>query len=75
MFGFCYQLKELDISNFNTDKLKSMNYMFRECNSLEKLNLSNFKCSKTCQMKGVLEKCNSLVNLICTDDIRKRIKP
>ena len=52
-----------------------MNYMFRECNSLEKLNLSNFKCSKTCQMKGALEKCNSLVNLICTYDIRKRIKP
>ena len=42
---------------------------------IRKIKLSNFKCSKTCQMKGVLEKCNSLVNLICTDDIRKRIKP
>ena len=74
MFDFCYELKEIDISNFNTDKIQSMNYMFRQCISLQKLNINNFKCDKTCEMKGVLENCDCLVDLVCSEEIRKRIK-
>ena len=42
MFYECSSLKELNISNFNTNKVNDMSYMFNEYSSLKELNLSNF---------------------------------
>ena len=40
MFNNCSSLKKLNISNFNTDKVISMNFMFHNCSLLEELDLS-----------------------------------
>ena len=42
MFAECSNLKELNLSNFNTDKVYSMEYMFYGCSSLIQLNIDNF---------------------------------
>ena len=31
MFSFCSSLKELNLSNFNTNNVTNMRYMFYEC--------------------------------------------
>ncbi len=42
MFSGCFSLKELDVSNFNTNNVINMQLMFYRCSSLEKLNINNF---------------------------------
>ena len=42
MFASCSSLKELNLSNFNTNNVTNMNSMFYYCSSLKELNLSNF---------------------------------
>ena len=42
MFWGCSSLKELNLSNFNTNNVTIMGYMFSGCSSLKELNLSNF---------------------------------
>ena len=39
-------LKELDLSNFKTNNVENIGYMFDTCTSLEKLNFSNFNTIK-----------------------------
>ena len=38
MFGYCSSLTYLDLSNFNTDKVKDMGNLFYFCSSLTSLN-------------------------------------
>ena len=42
MFDGCSSLKELNLNNFNTNKVTNMNFMFSDCKSLEELNITNF---------------------------------
>ncbi len=42
MFYECKFLKEIDLSNFNTDKVTNIGSMFRGCESLKNVNVS--KC-------------------------------
>ena len=42
MFRNCSSLKELNLSNFNTNNVNYMNGMFRGCSLLKELNLSIF---------------------------------
>ena len=37
----------LDVSNFNTNKVKVMDNMFRRCTSLKKVDISNFNANNT----------------------------
>ena len=50
MFYNCSSLKELNPSNFNTNNVIKMNWMFEGCSSLKKLNLSNFNTNKVTDM-------------------------
>ena len=43
MFYGCSELKELDVSGFDTSNVTNMYFMFYECESLTKLDLSNFE--------------------------------
>ena len=45
MFYGCTSLTSLDLSNFNTSSVESMNYIFDECTSLTFLDLYNFNAS------------------------------
>ena len=38
----CSSLTSLNLSNFNTNNVTNMSYMFNKCSSLTSLNLSNF---------------------------------
>ena len=42
MFQECYNLKSLDLSNFDTSKAWYVYLMFDGCSSLEYLDISNF---------------------------------
>ena len=42
MFYYCSSLKELNLSNFNTNNVTDMSYMFAGCSSLKELNLTRF---------------------------------
>ena len=57
MFTHCISLKELNLSNFNTNNVTNMSYMFSECISLKELNLSNFNTNKVTNMSGMFGRC------------------
>ena len=46
MFSGCKSLKELILSNFNTNSVIDMAGIFYECSTLEKINLSKFNTTK-----------------------------
>ena len=50
MFSECLLLKELDLSNFNTNKVENMSGMFNMCLSLEKLDVSKFSTNNVKNM-------------------------
>ncbi len=63
MFSGCANLKNLDISNFDTSHVTDMEEMFNECLSLVELNLSNFDTSKVTNMKDMFHNCSGLAEL------------
>ena len=42
MFTDCSQLSSLNLSNFDTSRVRSMHSMFSGCSKLEFINLKNF---------------------------------
>ena len=71
MFCNCYYLTSLNLSNFNTNNVKSMNGMFYNCYCLTSLNLSNFNTNNvkdmSCMFEGLNKKCEKIVK---DDNIR-----
>ncbi|WP_411800639.1 BspA family leucine-rich repeat surface protein, partial [Lactococcus paracarnosus] len=53
MFYDCYDLKQLDLSNFNTSNVTSIVDMFFYCVSLKSLDLSKFDTKKMTDMTGL----------------------
>ena len=62
MFYNCAKLKSLDISHFNTDKVKLMNQMFADCRALETLTLpySFGSTWTTTSMRSLFYNCQAL---------------
>ena len=56
----CSKLKELNLSNFNTDKVTNMSYIFSGCSSLKELNLNNFNTNNVIDMSNMFSECSSL---------------
>ncbi len=63
MFRSCDHLKELDLREFRTPKLKIMCQMFHNCTSMKSINLSSFDTSNVTDMQTVFDGCCSLENL------------
>ena len=63
LFLMCQSLKELNLSNFNTDNVTHMNYMFYKCSSLKELNLSNFNTNNVTNMRYMFSKCSDELKL------------
>ena len=63
----CLSLEELNLSNFNTNKVISMNCMFFGCSSLKEVNLSSFNIKntkfKSCMFIGCPEELINKINL------------
>ncbi len=60
MFAECSSLGSLDLSNFDTQNVKSMYCMFCKCNYLYDLDISNFNIDKVTNMDGMFACCFSL---------------
>ena len=61
MFKGCFNLKNLDLTNFTTEKLIDMGYMFNECINLEKITLNKeFKTNQVTNMIYLFNKCENL---------------
>ena len=54
----CSSLKELNLSNFNTNNVTNMIGMFSGCSSLKELNLSNFNTNNVTDMEGMFYECS-----------------
>lgn len=63
MFKGLNGLKTLDLSKFDTSKVKDMRYMFYGCCDLVSLDLSKFDTSEVKNMLGMLGFCESLKTL------------
>ena len=62
-FGSCSNLKEVDLSKFDTSNVIDMGDMFFECSSLTTLDLSNFKTENVQYLDRMFEGCSSLTSL------------
>ncbi len=56
MFCICSSLKELNLSNFNTENVTDMSYMFDYCKSLKELNIINFNTNNVINMRSMFAK-------------------
>ena len=63
MFFECSSLKEINLSNFNTNNVTNMSYMFSECSSLKDLNLSNFNTTNVTNMNYMFDRCSDELKL------------
>ena len=69
MFFHCYSLLNLNLSNFNTQKVTNMSDMFNNCSSLTNINLSNFNTQNVTNMLCMFNNCKSLKkNGVITND-------
>lgn len=63
MFAGCTNLKEIDLTNFDTKDVTDMNRMFEGCSSVETLDLTSFDTSKVTNMESLFAGCTSLKNI------------
>ena len=63
MFQKCYNLRTLDLSNFNTIKVRRMKYMFENCKSLTSLDLTNFNTQNVNTMEKMFYYADALKTL------------
>ena len=66
MFYECLSLKELNLSNFNTNNVTDMNSMFYGCSSLKELVISNFNTKNVNDINSMFDRCSN--------ELKKRIK-
>ena len=67
MFADCSSLKELDLSNFYTNKIYNMSGIFSGCSSLISLDISNFDTSFVKNLSFMFYNCSSLKSLNLTN--------
>ena len=57
MFEGLANIKEMDLSNFNTSEVNSMEYMFHICLNMEKIIFGNISTSKVQKMNHLFKNC------------------
>ena len=67
-------LEELNISNFNTDNVNDMKCMFYKNTNLKELNINNFNIKNVNDTKLMFYSCSSLKKIICSDELKQKIK-
>ena len=63
LFSDCWDITEIDLSNFNSSSVTQMNQMFRNCFSLTSINFDNFITSKITSMQQVFFDCKNIKTL------------
>ena len=73
IFSYCSSLTSLNLSNFNTNNVNNMSYMFYDCSSLTSLNLSNFNTNNVKDMSEIFPNIKkNKCELICYYDNLKK---
>ena len=67
MFCKCSSLTNIDLSNFNAQKVTDMSAMFSHCSSLKNINLSNLNTQNVTNMNYMFKRCLSLTNINLTN--------
>ena len=63
MFGSCYSITEIDLSNFDSSQVNDAQGMFYLCHSLISINLSNFNTSQVKNMRSMFNESTSLISI------------
>ena len=63
MFKECPSITEINLSNFDSSKVKSLDYMFEGCSSLTSIALSNINTKSVERMTFMFSRCTSLTSL------------
>ena len=63
MFLGLYNIRKIDLSNFDSSKVTGMRLMFSGCILLASINFSNFDTSLVTDMEYLFYKCHSLISL------------
>ena len=63
MFASCYNLKDLDVSNWDTSKVSNMYYMFSLCKKLQDLNVLRWDTSSVTNMSSTFSHLDNMVEL------------
>ena len=69
MFSGCKSLKEINLSNFNTNNVTNMSYMFWECSSLKEINLSNFNTDNVTNMSNMFNGCSNEIKIMVKSQV------
>ena len=68
MFQKCYELENLDLTNFNTANVTNIECMFHECKKLKKIKgISKFNTNKVISMERMFDYCLELEYLDLTN--------
>ena len=60
LFEDCSSFTEIDLSEFNTYKVKKMNKTFKKCTSLKKVRFPKCNISNVEEMNSLFDECNNL---------------
>ena len=63
MFYECSSLKSINLSSFNSSKVKNMDFMFSGCSSLKSVDLSLLNTSNVIDMGSMFSRCSSLESI------------
>ena len=66
MFSGLSNIKEVDLSKFDSSNIVSTYAMFMDCSSLEYINFTNFNTSKVSNMISMFQRCRKLKTLDIT---------
>ena len=61
IFQLCSELKNLDLSDWDTSNISNMDFMFAACSKLKEIKgINNLKTNKVVSMQGIFYLCNEL---------------
>ena len=67
MFGYLYNITQLDVSGFNTEKVTDFSGMFNSCYRLKSLDVSGFNTSQASNMAYMFRRCTDITFLDCSN--------
>ena len=63
LFNYNYYIKTVDLTHFDTSKVKDMNGMFANCDKLEYVNMTGIDTSSVIDMGSMFQSCPKLTSL------------
>jgi len=74
MFYKCEHITKIDLTKFNSSKVKNMGSMFKSCKKLNSLNLQNFITDNVFNMEEAFSNCENLSKIDISSFNTKNVK-